>query len=98
MVAMANPFRFALGKEAVQKLLDFNIQWHIASPAAITKVLSEVYRVSAPGMIGATPDATGDETRSSRPLNQIFMAVKALGERIADVLIEDGLLLAKSTR
>ena len=58
MVAMANPFD-ALGKEAVQKLLDFNIQWHIASPAAVTKVLSEVYRVSAPGMIGATPEGPG---------------------------------------
>jgi Type II secretion system (T2SS), protein E, N-terminal domain len=58
MVAMANPFD-VLGKEAVQKLLDFNIQWHIASPAAITKVLSEVYRVAPPGMIGATPDTPG---------------------------------------
>ena len=58
MVAMANPFD-ALGKEAVQKLLDFNIQWHIASPLAITKVLAEVYRVSAPGMIGATPEGPG---------------------------------------
>ena len=58
MVAMANPFD-AQGKEAVQKLLDFNIQWHIASPAAITKVLSEVYRVAPPGMIGATPETPG---------------------------------------
>ena len=52
MVALANPFD-AAGKDAVQQLLDFNIQWHIASPGAITKVLSEVYRVSAPGIIGA---------------------------------------------
>lgn len=52
MVAMANPFD-VLGKNAVQKLLDFNIQWHLASPAAITKVLSETYRVSAPGIIGS---------------------------------------------
>jgi hypothetical protein len=54
MVALANPFD-AAGKDAVQQLLDFNIQWHIASPAAITKVLSETYRVAAPGIIGAEP-------------------------------------------
>ncbi len=58
MVAMANPFD-VLGKEAVQKLLDFNIQWHIASPAAITKVLGDIYRVSAPGIIGGGPDVPG---------------------------------------
>ena len=58
MVAMANPFD-SQGKDAVQKLLDFNIQWHIASPTAITKVLSDVYRVAPPGMIGATPEAPG---------------------------------------
>ena len=58
MVAMANPFD-VLGKEAVQKLLDFNIQWHLASPVAITKVLSETYRVSAPGIIGGGPEAPG---------------------------------------
>jgi hypothetical protein len=52
MVALANPFD-AAGKEAVQQLLDFNIQWHTASPAAITKVLSETYRVAPPGIIGA---------------------------------------------
>ncbi len=58
MVAMANPFD-SLGKDAVQQLLDFNIQWHIASPVAVTKVLSEVYRVSAPGIIGAAPESSG---------------------------------------
>jgi len=52
MVALANPFD-AAGKDAVQQLLDFSIQWHIASPSAITKVLSETYRVAAPGIIGA---------------------------------------------
>jgi hypothetical protein len=52
MVALANPFD-AAGKDAVQQLLDFNIQWHTASPAAITKVLSETYRVAPPGIIGA---------------------------------------------
>jgi len=56
MVALANPFD-AAGKDAVQQLLDFNVQWHIASPTAITKVLSETYRVAAPGIIGAEQPA-----------------------------------------
>ena len=64
MVAMANPFDVQ-GKEAVQKLLDFNIQWHLASPAAITKVLSEIYRVSAPGIIGGASDAPGFKLTSA---------------------------------
>lgn len=44
MIAMANPFD-ADGKQAVQHLLDYNIQWHLASPAAIMKVLNDVYRL-----------------------------------------------------
>ena len=36
MVAMANPFD-AQGKETVQQLLDYNIQWHLASPQAINQ-------------------------------------------------------------
>jgi hypothetical protein len=44
MVAMANPFD-AEGKETVQQLLDYNIQWHLASPTAINKVLAETYRL-----------------------------------------------------
>jgi MshEN domain len=56
MVALANPFD-AAGKDAVQQLLDFNVQWHIASPTAVTKVLSETYRVAAPGIIGADQPA-----------------------------------------
>jgi tetratricopeptide (TPR) repeat protein len=44
MVAMANPFD-GEGKEMVQQLLDYNIQWHIASPHAISKVLSETYKL-----------------------------------------------------
>ncbi len=46
MIAMANPFD-AAGKEAVQKLLDYNLQWHLASPEAITKVLGETYRLGS---------------------------------------------------
>lgn len=64
MVAMANPFD-VLGKEATQKLLDFNIQWHLASPAAITKVLTEVYRVSAPGIIGGGSEPAGMKLESA---------------------------------
>lgn len=44
MVALANPFD-SEGKQAVQQLLDYNVQWHLASPAAIVKVLNDVYRL-----------------------------------------------------
>jgi len=44
MVAMANPFDVS-GKEALQHLLDYNIQWHLTSPSAISKVLREAYRL-----------------------------------------------------
>jgi tetratricopeptide (TPR) repeat protein len=44
MVAMANPFD-GDGKQTVQQLLDYNIQWHLASPAAIHRVLAETYRL-----------------------------------------------------
>jgi hypothetical protein len=44
MVAMANPFD-AAGKEAVQQALDYNLQWHLASPESIAKVLGETYRL-----------------------------------------------------
>ncbi len=45
MIATANPFD-ALGKEVVQQLLDYHVQWHLASPAAIVKVIGETYRVA----------------------------------------------------
>ena len=73
MIAMANPFD-AHGKEAVQQLLDYNVQWHLASPQAISKVLREP--------TGLIPRLTSRK-----------MSIKSFGERIADVLIEDGLLL-----
>jgi tetratricopeptide (TPR) repeat protein len=44
MVALANPFD-SDGKQAVQQLLDYNVQWHLASPAAIVKVLNDAYRL-----------------------------------------------------
>lgn len=46
MIAMANPFD-ALGKDAVQQLFDYNIQWHLASPEALYKVLRDTYRLDA---------------------------------------------------
>ena len=45
MIATANPFD-ALGKQAVHQLLDYTVQWHLASPAAIFKALGEAYKVS----------------------------------------------------
>ncbi|MDQ3621684.1 MAG: hypothetical protein M3463_04230 [Verrucomicrobiota bacterium] len=51
LIATANPFD-AAGKEAVQQLLDDSVQWHLASPAAIVKALSDTYRIAAP-----SPDA-----------------------------------------
>jgi tetratricopeptide (TPR) repeat protein len=43
MIALANPFD-AVGKDAVQQILDYNIQWHLASPGAIIKVLNDTFR------------------------------------------------------
>jgi hypothetical protein len=51
MVATANPFD-SLGKEAAQQLLDYNIQWHLASPESISRVLTEAYRLGSPGGVG----------------------------------------------
>ena len=45
MVAIANPFD-AVGKEAAQQLLDYNVQWHIAQPRSIMKVLAEAHRIA----------------------------------------------------
>ncbi len=45
MIATANPFDSA-GKTAAQQLLDYNIQWHLASPAAIIKVLQQAHKVT----------------------------------------------------
>jgi len=46
MIAMANPFDVS-GKEAVQQLLDYNIQWHLATPHALNKVLRESYHLAS---------------------------------------------------
>lgn len=44
MIAVTNPFD-SVGKDAVQQLLDYNIQWHLADPATVTKILTDAYRL-----------------------------------------------------
>lgn len=44
MVAIDNPFD-AAAKNAVQQSLDYHIQWHLALPHVIQRVLREVYRL-----------------------------------------------------
>lgn len=48
MIATANPFD-SVGKNAAQQLLDYNIQWHLASPAAIIRVLQQAHRPNQGG-------------------------------------------------
>ncbi len=45
MVAVDNPFD-AGAKLAVQQAVDYHIQWHLARPQALQKILREVYRLS----------------------------------------------------
>lgn len=47
MIATCNPFDVA-AKSAAQKMLDYNIQWYVATPAAIAKALTEVYKLDNP--------------------------------------------------
>jgi hypothetical protein len=44
MIALCNPFD-AAAKQAVQSSLDYNIQWYLAKPAAISRILRDVYRL-----------------------------------------------------
>jgi len=46
MVATCNPLD-GPGKEAVQNQVDYTIQWYIAKPSAIVKVLRDVYRLDS---------------------------------------------------
>ena len=46
MIALCNPFD-AAAKQAVQSSLDYHIQWYLAKPAAISRVLRDVYRLDA---------------------------------------------------
>ncbi len=47
MIATCNPFDVA-AKSAAQKMLDYNIQWYVATPAAIAKALTDVYKLDKP--------------------------------------------------
>ena len=47
MVALCNPFD-AAAKQAVQSSLDYHIQWYLAKPAAISRVLRDAYRLDSP--------------------------------------------------
>ncbi len=44
MVAICNPFD-AAAKQAVQSSLDYHIQWYLAKPAAVSRILRDVYRL-----------------------------------------------------
>jgi hypothetical protein len=46
MIATVNPFD-APGKEAVEQLFDYSVQWHLAAPSALYKVLRDTYRIPA---------------------------------------------------
>ena len=46
MIALCNPFD-AVAKQAVQSSLDYHIQWYLAKPSAITRVLRDVYRLDS---------------------------------------------------
>jgi hypothetical protein len=46
MVAFCNPFDTA-AKEATHSSLDYHIQWYLAKPASLMRVLKDVYRLDA---------------------------------------------------
>lgn len=48
MIATANPFDVA-ARETAQQMLDYNIQWHLAAPQAISNALASVYKVGPAG-------------------------------------------------
>jgi hypothetical protein len=83
MVAMANPMD-ATGKEAVQQLLDYNIQWHLAAPEAIANVLKQVYRLTdkpaAPAITfttaSAAPKPEAPAAAPPTPLPEIKVAAR----------------------
>jgi tetratricopeptide (TPR) repeat protein len=50
MIATANPFD-AQGKEAAQQLLDYSIQWHLAAPEALFRVLGQTHRLDGSASI-----------------------------------------------
>jgi Type II secretion system (T2SS), protein E, N-terminal domain len=44
MIAVCNPFD-AAAREAVQQSLDFTVNWYLAKPAVIIKMLQDIYRL-----------------------------------------------------
>ncbi len=48
LIATCNPFD-EMGREAVQRSLDYNILWYFATPKAATRTLTEGYRLSGKG-------------------------------------------------
>lgn len=46
MVAVENPFD-AGAKAAAEQAVDYHIQWYMATPSAIRKVLRDAYRLNA---------------------------------------------------
>lgn len=78
MVATANPFD-AQGKQAVHQLLDYNIQWHLASPAAILKALGEAYKASgARAATAAANAAAGVASSAASGVAAAAMATAAI--------------------
>lgn len=84
MIATANPFD-APGKQAVQQLLDYSIQWHLASPQAIIKVLGEAYRIggtrstpiaAVPAAVAATETPADEAAAAAVPDTGTFRLAK----------------------
>ena len=46
MVACCNPFD-AVGRDAVQRSLDYTVSWYLAKPSAIEKNLQDIYRLES---------------------------------------------------
>jgi len=67
MVATANPFD-ALGKDAAQQLLDYSIQWHLAAPEAICRVLQQAYRLGDLGPMGREMPAAMPIPAAANPM------------------------------
>ncbi len=44
MIATCNPFDVAT-RSAAQKMLDYNIQWYVATPSTIARALTDVYKL-----------------------------------------------------
>jgi tetratricopeptide (TPR) repeat protein len=81
MIATANPFD-GPGKEAAQQILDYNIQWHLASPTAIVRVLQQVYRIGEFAVAGGTPREAAAEPAARpapAPIENVPLQVAASG-------------------